>query len=58
MPVASHYDCVIMVGDLNYRVNGDTAQILTDISQGVYDDLLKNDQLHLNKHLFKGFDEG
>ena len=36
-------DVVIMMGDLNYRVNGDCTQIHSDIAEGVYEDLLKND---------------
>jgi hypothetical protein len=43
MPLEKPYDCVILVGDLNYRLNGDKSAIFEAMKQNMYTDLLYND---------------
>jgi hypothetical protein len=43
MPEEKQHDCVILMGDLNYRINGDRSAIFEAMNQNMYVDLLHND---------------
>ena len=60
MPVKQDYDCVILVGDLNYRINGCLGSIIAAINRNMYEDLLFNDQLifEFKTGRVTGFNEG
>jgi hypothetical protein len=53
-------DCVILVGDLNYRLNGHLKSIIEAIKLNLFDDLLFNDQLifEMKTGRLRGFTEG
>lgn len=43
IPEKQMSDCMIMVGDFNYRINGTQSAIIEAMHQNLYQDLLYND---------------
>jgi len=58
--LASEYDCVILVGDLNYRINGCLKSVIAAIEKNMFEDLMFNDQLRFDMKTGRvpGFTEG
>ena len=54
------YDVVLWMGDLNYRINGNTAAVRFLIDKSMPEVLVANDQLNIQRakgKVFRGFQE-
>ncbi len=47
----SPYDCIIWLGDMNYRINGVTGAIMHAMRKNMYEVLIDNDQLSIERKI-------
>ncbi len=45
------YDCIIWLGDMNYRINGVVGAIMHAMKKNMYEVLIDNDQLSIERKI-------